>query len=304
MSNEGVPLKDVDHVLEKLEWMRRESIWPNGPRYLWTDAFGVVLMISLYRELDEERWLDEAKDVVAEVERVLGRRRGIRIGEAPDRDGQYFHYLAMWLYALARLGRIEPEFRDRGVALAKEIHSAFVLPGRGVIWKMKEDLSGPYPGFGLGAMDAYDGYVAYRQLDETALAGEIAQMKALIEATYGELVVTQDLGAGMMLWLASFHPDEAWAELQRARTLKTLETMWIEPPGYFCRQPELPLVRFAFTNYGVSLGLQAHRQWPARVRQLNRYFDRYRSGDQYDRDAITHVMACVSHLPGEFLPGP
>jgi hypothetical protein len=260
-------------------------------------------MISLYRELGEECWLDEAKRVVAEVERVLGRRRGIRIGEAPDRDGQYFHYLAMWLYALARLGRIEPEFRDRGVALAKDIHSAFVLPGRGVIWKMKEDLSGPYPGFGLGAMDAYDGYVAYRQLDETALANEIAAMKALIDATYGELVVTQDLGAGMMLWLASFHPDEAWAELQRGRTLATLDAMWIEPPGYFCRQPELPETRFAFTNYGVSVGLQAHRQWPARVRQLNRYFDRYRSGDEYDRDAITHIMACASHFPGEFLPG-
>ena len=43
--------------------------------------------------------------MVAEVARVLGRPRGIRIGEAPDRDGQYFHYLAMWLFALARTRR-------------------------------------------------------------------------------------------------------------------------------------------------------------------------------------------------------
>jgi hypothetical protein len=28
---------------------------------------------------------------------VLGRSRGLRIGETPDRDGQYFHHLAMWL---------------------------------------------------------------------------------------------------------------------------------------------------------------------------------------------------------------
>src|SRR5687767_376213 len=42
---DGLPLKDTDHVLKKLQWMRRESIWPNGLRYLWTDAFGVVLMI-------------------------------------------------------------------------------------------------------------------------------------------------------------------------------------------------------------------------------------------------------------------
>jgi hypothetical protein len=49
-----------------------------------------------------------------------------------------------------------------------------------VIWKMEEDLSGPYPGYGLGSMDAYDGYVSYRVLDEEALAPEIAGMRALI----------------------------------------------------------------------------------------------------------------------------
>jgi hypothetical protein len=31
------------------------------------------------------------------------RRGGIRIGEEPDRDGQYDHYLVKWLYALACL---------------------------------------------------------------------------------------------------------------------------------------------------------------------------------------------------------
>jgi hypothetical protein len=41
--------------------MRTERIWPNGLRYLWTDAFGLVLYVSLYYELREERWLDEAE---------------------------------------------------------------------------------------------------------------------------------------------------------------------------------------------------------------------------------------------------
>jgi len=54
--------------------------------------------------LSDERWLDESERLVAEVERVLGRPRGIRIGETRDRDGQCFHYLAMWLFALGRLG--------------------------------------------------------------------------------------------------------------------------------------------------------------------------------------------------------
>ena len=182
--------RDVDYVLDKLDWMRAERIWPNGLRNLWTDAFGVVLYVSLYRELGKDRWLDEAERLV-DVERVLGRLRGLRIGEAADRDGQYFHYLAMWLFALARLGELKPEYRQRGIALARDIHPAFVIPGRGVIWKMKEDLSGPYPGYAFGAMDAYDGYVSYRVLGEDALAPEIAQVRDLVERDWRTLAIIQ-----------------------------------------------------------------------------------------------------------------
>jgi hypothetical protein len=271
-------LRDVDYVLEKLDWMRAERIWPNGLRYLWTDAFGVVLYVSLYREFGDERWLNEAERLVSEVERVLGRPRGIRIGEAPDRDGQYFHYLAMWLFGLARLSDFKPEYRERGIALAREIHPAFVIPGRGVIWKMREDLSGPYPGYGLGSMDAYDGYISYRILDERALAPEIADMRALIERDWRTLHIEQDLGLGMMLWLAHFFPDEPWTKSQRKRALGTLETMWVDPPGYFCRAPWLRDTKFAFTNYGVSLGLQAADVWRERVERLNAFFETWSLG--------------------------
>ncbi|HET9459495.1 MAG TPA: hypothetical protein VFO51_05900, partial [Sphingomicrobium sp.] len=92
-------LREIDYVLGKLDWMRGERIWPNGLRYLWTDAFGLVLYVSLYRATRKELWLRLARELVADVDRVLGRPRGYRIGEASDRDGQYFHYLAMWLYA-------------------------------------------------------------------------------------------------------------------------------------------------------------------------------------------------------------
>jgi hypothetical protein len=61
----------VAKVLKKLDWMREQSIWPNGMRYLWTDAFGVVFLVSLYRHLSWNKFLDEAEWVVAEVERVL-----------------------------------------------------------------------------------------------------------------------------------------------------------------------------------------------------------------------------------------
>lgn len=294
-------LADTEYVLRKLDWMREERIWPNGLRYLWTDAFGVVLYLSLYRRLGEQRWLDEAEALVAEVERVLGRGRGIRIGEAPDRDGQYFHYLAMWMFALARLGEELPDYRERGINLVREVHDAFVMPGRGVVWKMEEDLSAPYPGYGLGAMDAFDGYVSYRLLDERALAREIADMRAIMETQYPALEIDQDLGLGMMLWLAHFFPNEDWAQVQRRRSLAALDRLWTDPPGYFARASYAPQMRIAFANYGVSLGLQAADAHADRVAKLNAYFDTYRSGDEYDREAITHVMACTSHFPGAFL---
>jgi hypothetical protein len=40
---------------------------------------------------------------------------------------------------------------------------------------------------------------------------------------------------------------------------------------------------------------------PQRVLRLNEFFDGFRSGDDYDREAITHVMSCNSHFPGYFL---
>lgn len=288
--------KDTAYVLAKLDWMRARRIWPNGLRYLWTDAFGVILLVSLAEELKQEHFFAEAEWVVAEVDRVLGRRHGIRIGEEHDRDGQYFHYLAMWLYALAVLGRHKPQYRDKGIALARDVHPRFVLPKRGVIWKMAEDLSAPYPGYGFGALDAFDGYVSYRMLDEEALASEIAEMRDLIERSR-DLHITQDLGIGMMLWMSHFFPGAEWAQTQRKRCLSTLSRMW-RPEGYFCREPYLPETRFAFTNYGVAIGLQAVGEMSDRVNALHGFFDRYRAGDDYDDAAITHVMACNSHFPG------
>ena len=125
----------IDYVLAKLRWMREMRIWPNGLRYLWTDAFGVVLLVSLHDAIGGDKFLDEVLWLVAEVDRVLGRRRGIRIGEAPDRDGQYFHYLAMWLYALAGWRVKYPSTAATAVDLVRQIHdpsccAASASPGR------------------------------------------------------------------------------------------------------------------------------------------------------------------------------
>jgi len=243
----------IDRVLDKLAWMRERSIWPNGLRYLWTDAFGVILLVSLHKALGGDRWIEEAEGVVGDVERVLGRKRGLRIGQAPDRDGQYFHYLAMWIFALEKLGRFRPEYRKRAIEVVREIHPAFVLPRRGVIWKMKEDLSGPYPGYGLGALDPFHGYVVYRLLDPEALADEIEDMRTLVEASWAELTITQDLGLGMMLWMTHFFPDEPWAAAHRtcsrgsSRAAKRAETA-----SFFALLPRAPRARAASARTGSS----------------------------------------------------
>jgi hypothetical protein len=242
-----------------------------------------------------------AEDLVDDVNRVLGRHRGLRIGEAVDRDGQYFHYLAMWVYALTCLGKTRSVYRDEAVNLVRQIHPAFVIPGRGVIWKMQENLSGPYPGYGLGAMDAFDGYVVYKLLAPDQLETEIHEMQQLMTVCYESLVIDQDLGLGMMLWLCHFFPDEPWSRLQLRQSLYQLNGLWTDPPGYFCRQTGWKTMKFAFTNYGVSLGLQSVDQWSDRIDKLNTWFEDYRSGDEYDTNAITHIMACTSHFPGMFI---
>jgi truncated hemoglobin YjbI len=150
-------------------------------------------------------------------------------------------------------------------------------------------------------MDAFDGYVSYRLLSETELVGEIGEMRAIMERQYEHLDIDQDLGLGMMLWLAHFFPGEDWAKVQRERSLAALDFLWVDPPGYFGRASGARHVRIAFANFGVSIGLQSQDLWSDRVRALNDYFEKYRSGDEYDREAITWVMACCSHFPRAFV---
>ncbi len=295
----------IAKVLEKLAWMSANAIFPNGLRYLWTDAHGVCNYLSLYKSLGEKKYLDAAESLVGEVYRVLGRKRGIRIGEEPDRDGQHFHYLTKWMFALCQLGRIRPEYHAKAVALVKEVHKSFVVKGVGVYWKMKEDLSGIYPGYGYGGLDYYDGYTMYKLIDEVALSSEIADMRALIEADYEDFSCTQDLGLGEMLWMTHFNPDEKWARTLYERSVATLDSMWVDlgknKGGYFCRQPDLRKVKLAFSNFGVSVGLQSVGLWPERVEGINRFFETYKSGDEYDTKSITHVMHCSSLYPGVFI---
>ncbi len=72
--------------------------------------------------------------------------------------------------------------------------------------EMKEDHSGPYPGYGLGAMDHFDGYIIYKLIDNDSgiLKEEIQYMKELVDRTFKSIDVNQDLGARMCLWISHF----------------------------------------------------------------------------------------------------
>lgn len=114
-------------------------------RYLWTDAFAVCNYLELFRQTGKEQYQQDAKRLVSQVHKVLGRHReddsrlgwisgldeqkgeqhptqgGLRIGKELEergmdepydehleweRDGQYFHYLTKWMCALNCLARV------------------------------------------------------------------------------------------------------------------------------------------------------------------------------------------------------
>ena len=117
-------------------------------RYLWTDAFAVCNFLELYRQTNEDSYLDIARKLVDEVHFVLGRYSeqdsrsgwisglderagydhptvgGLRIGKELverqadeffdsdlewSRDGQYLHYLTKWMQALTRIAVVTGE---------------------------------------------------------------------------------------------------------------------------------------------------------------------------------------------------
>lgn len=83
-----------------------------------------------------------------------------------------------------------------------------------------------------------------------------------------------------------------------SRSEKTLDKMWIVTES---DQKGWTETKFAFTNFGVSYGLQSVNLWPERVVMLNNFFKDYKSEDEYDMKSITHVMYLNSVIPGVYL---
>jgi len=297
-------------------------------RYLWTDAFGVCNFLTLFYETKDSKYIEQADALIKDVHDVLGKDRqgnkrldgatneeplkgGLRIGKVdpegtPDGDGQYFHYLTKWMFALNRMSIVKNDmkYNDWAIQLAKAIHPRFVYKTAKnelhMYWKMSIDLSRPAVK-SEGNLDPYDGYITYRQLQERAtdkdiLKKEIEDMASMVRAKFPYYRSNDPLDLGEALWLSHFYLDAEWAQTVAKRSAEMLEYLW--KAGEF---EENERYRLAFREFGTTLGVQvnqyASKEWQKRVDILHKFW----TPRVYTRDRdITPVMFCSSLIPGTF----
>ncbi|EXJ80579.1 hypothetical protein A1O1_08725 [Capronia coronata CBS 617.96] len=253
-------------------------------RYLWTDGFAVVNFLTLHKLTGEVRYLTLAANLVATVHDILGYTRdgnsrlpgatddhplngGLRIGKleesGPDGDGQYFHYLTVWMFALNRMTLVTGNkwYNDQAVSMAKAILPHFMLNVSSnrprMYWKVSMDLSHPLV-TSEGNLDPVDGYVTYRLLqdmsdDRGALEDEIAAFKKMVDTKWRYYSSSDTLDLGMTLWTAHwFSAEETWAATICRRAVSCLGFLMRD--GYF----EEPISRrLAFREFGTALGVRA-----------------------------------------------
>jgi hypothetical protein len=304
-------------------------------RYLWTDAFGLVNLITLSKETSSPIYLTLAKQLAKTVHDVLGRTRdgtarlpratdaeplkgGLRIGKASahgsDCDGQYHHYLTLWMFALNRLALAtgEAEYSRLAVQLAKAIHPHFVIkrdgqPATRMVWKVSTDMREVLVP-SQGHLDAATGYVVYRLLQRTAeqmqgllgaLSSEIADYRNLMGTDTSMRASRDPLDLGMGLWMCHFFRDEEWAAELGNKSLEMARTMLDEKKGLMSRDHAH---RLAFREFGTCLGLEcygADEKLRQGVEAIVNFWTTYleESTDE-DLRPITLVMYAAALIPG------
>jgi hypothetical protein len=285
-------------------------------RCLWTDAFAVCNALSLHRASGDAYWLDLALRLVDQVHQVLGRFRqgdprkgwisglgdaegelrptagGLRIGKpfperpvnAPsdpafewEQDGQYYHYLTQWMYALSRVSAAtgDARYHEWAVELARVAHRSFAVAdargGKRLLWKMSIDLTRPLVD-SSGHHDPLDGLATYATLVAQADTlppegeGERADLhqetRELAETCAGHGWATADpLGIGGLL-ISAYRVAQVEV-VGRVRVPGLLENALEDAArslSAFRRSKalEVPLrYRLPFREIGLSIGLAA-----------------------------------------------
>lgn len=190
---------------------------------------------------------------------------GLRIGKedatGPDGDGQYHHYLTLWMFALNTLSRLSGEkaYNDQAISLAQAIHPHFVYNRESsrprMYWKMSMDLKEPLVR-SEGNLDPVDGLVVFRLLqrtdgeDSTVLAEEIKDYQRIVDSKWKNYSSSDPLDLGMTLWIAHLE-DEEWAKGLVDRAEQGVENLW--QSAHFRRSTSR---RLAFREFGLALGIQ------------------------------------------------
>ncbi|KUI72949.1 hypothetical protein VM1G_08256 [Cytospora mali] len=313
-------------------------------RYLWTDAFGVLNLITLSRVTPHRtHYISLASTLVSKVHSILGRTRdqssrlpgatdenplggGLRIGKehdsGSDGDGQYHHYLTLWMFALNRLSvaSAQPEYNDMAISLARAIHPAFVYQRSSsrprMYWKVSMDLSHPLV-HSEGNLDPVDGYVVFTLLQRTngegstVLQDEIRDYEKIVQTKWQGYSSSDPLDLGMTLWTAHWLAGEeehpwAGALLTKAKS----DTMKLFDSGYFDRDIER---RLAFREFGTALGIRCQCEdqdgWVDRADTITTMWRdaglleggwKSRVNTDHDLAPITLVMYAAALVPGAF----
>ncbi|KAK8138945.1 hypothetical protein PG984_002325 [Apiospora sp. TS-2023a] len=310
-------------------------------RYLWTDAFGVVNLVSLHYATSEERYLEAAARLVQVVHDILGRTRdgsswlpgasdveplkgGLRIGKVdeagPDGDGQYHHYLTLWMFALSCLAVAfeDVRYNDLAIQLAEAIHPRFVVQKNGsigepilsMVWKISSDLSRPLSR-SKGHLDDVTGYAVFERLD----SAEIEQYWSMMTRSRPLQSSTDMLDLGMSLWIAQFHSRRG----DDADLLRELGThghsiarriFFEQKNGPYSLLQKSAGRRLAFRELGACLGIKCYAKDDADLvasadTLVEFWEDHVDESTPEDLMAITQVMLAAALVPGAFdLSGP
>ncbi|KAM5441199.1 hypothetical protein MferCBS31731_003627 [Microsporum ferrugineum] len=328
------------------------SVGGHRGRYLWTDAFGVMNFLTLYKMYSDlktervhpEKYLAFAKRLVETVHDVLGRTRdgnsrlpgatkfeplagGLRIGKVdetgPDCDGQYHHYLTLWMFALNRLSMAtgDPTYNRQACSLGKAIHPHFFIglytDNPRMVWKVSMDLSHPLVS-SQGNLDPLDGYVIYSLVQASArefgdgqvFKEEISSYKKLFSSRLQSIPSMDFLDVGMTLVSTQwFYGVEDWATTVASRCFKILRALFNQDN---CLQDGSD--RIAFREFGASLGISCFRGAVGTKGQSCDYYKRFSDNllGQYNDgnikipdslEPITRVMHAAALIPGAFCVG-
>jgi hypothetical protein len=285
-----------------LQWTPPPASAGHKGRYLWTDAFGVLNFLTLFKETSDPYFLSLSKTLVSAVHDTLGRTRdgrsrlpnatdsaplagGLRIGKeeesGPDGDGQYHHYLTLWMFALNRLSLAsnQKEYNDLAIQLAKAIHPRFVYDRDSarprMYWKMNMDLTHPLVR-SEGHLDPIDGLVMFRLLQQTdglasrVLEKEIEEYDRIVRLKWENYESRDPLDLGMTMWTAHFFgigdEKERWSEHLLNAAKRDTERLF--DVGYFEQSTKR---RLAFREFGTVLGMRTGadgEEWENRVKKV------------------------------------